>query len=408
MTTAQKESGSSSLRTPQADGGLVVANSSTPTGGNLRRRMRRTVVAIAPSAVWFGAIAAAGLLYWRGDRANTITGYAEEAPVVIAHTELDTVRDVHVRLYEPVTVGQVLVSMDDREERILVAQIEQDIARLRADVVAEEVRHRFELTRAAVDLQDITRQFAADREATRIDYLMQLVQDTRDRIDLRGRETEAGYVRDLFETGNASPRELNAVQSAVESLQAAIRENAEVLDRKRRAFEAADQRWASHLKQDQLETAYDSLLTPLRLAVDVRQRDLENVVRRLDAQVLRSPIDGQVVMLAVRAGDEVQPGTPLITLSPKSSGRVVAYLPEATIRTVAVGTAVRVRPTAGAPRNGEPLSGRVTALSPAVTEAPPRFRTYPTMPVWGRGFVITLEDREALLAGESVQISFAD
>lgn len=373
-----------------------------------RRSARRSLMAAVPVVVWVLAIAAAFRLHQHVAFVGTVSGFADDQPVTLAHLVPGIVRDVHVQLYDPVVHGQVLVTMDDREERILLAAVEKDIERLRAEVLAEEARLSAGNAWSTADVDDLVRRFAIDRETAHIDYLAQLVQDARDRVLLRGATVEYEIVRNLYGEDSAAFRELNDIQTEVDSLKALIENNAAVLEQGKKTFDEADQRWIRFVEHDEVATAYEPVLTPLRLAVDVRQRDLEEIVRRIDAHVLRAAADGQVTELLAHAGDRVQPGTPLVTISPTSANRVVAYLPEQMSLAARVGASVQVSCLAMADSQRREYSGTIVSLSATISEAPLRYRQMPTYPVWGRGMLIALDENARLIPGEAVLIAFSD
>ena len=280
------------------------------------RRMRRPLMAGVPVVVWLLAIGAALQLHRQVGMVAAVNGFAEDHPVTLAHLEPGVVREVYVRLYDQVSCGQMLVSMDDRQERIQLDATERDIERLRAEVLAEEARLSASNAWASADVDDLARRFAVDRESAHIDYLSQLAIDARDRILLRGTLAEYEIVRTLHDQASAPFRELNDIQTELDSLRATIAENAEVLARQRKAFEDADRRWSRYVEHDEVATAYGPVLTPLRLAIDVRERDLQEIVRLIDTHVLRAPVDGQVTTLLAHAGEPVQAGAALVTISP--------------------------------------------------------------------------------------------
>jgi membrane fusion protein (multidrug efflux system) len=358
--------------------------------------------------VWILAIVTAFHLHRRVAFVGTITGYADNRPVTLAHLEPGIVREIHVDLYDPVTHGQVLVTMDDREERLQLAAVEKDIERLRAEVLAEEARLSAGNAWSTADVDDLARRFVIDREAAHIDYLSQLVQDARDRVLLRGMTVECEIVRNLYGEDSAAFRELNDIQTEVDSLKALVENNAAVLEQKKKAFAEADQRWARFLEHNEVATAYEPVLTPLRLAVGVRQRDLEEIVGRIDAHVLRATVDGQVTELLAHAGDRVQPGTPLVTISPASTDRVIAYLPERMGLAAKVGASVQLSCLATEESRQRECSGTIVGLSATISEAPLRYRRMPTYPVWGRGMLIALNEDVDLVPGEAVRIALSD
>ena len=386
---------------------MAVERQSQVSNRRRLRAARRRVIAVVPAVVWLLTIVVALQLYQRPGAVPTMRGHAEDAPVRLAHFEPGVVRGVHVELYEQVTRGQVLLTMDDREERNQLAAIERDVARLSAEITAERARLQADNARATAYYVDLVRRFAIDREAAHIDYLAQLVEDVRDRILLRGSLVEYDIVPTLYDEGQAALRELNDIETQADALEATIKENVAVIARKKEAFEESDRRWIQYVEHESVEMSYDPVLTPLRLAVDVRERDLEEVVRRIDAHVLRSPIEGQVTGLLAHAGDNVgaDPTLPLVTISPTSTNLVVAYLPERTALAAEVGTPVSVRCLATAAGRRRQYPGTVVSVSATVTEAPPRYRPTPTYPVWNRGLVVALNNGVRLIPGEAVTIA---
>ena len=368
------------------------------------RHLRRPLLTGVTVLVWLIAIGAALHLYQRIGVAGTINGFADDQPVTLAHFEPGVVRGVHVQLYDQVTHGQVLVSLDDREERIQLAAIQRDVDRLRAEIAAAQARLSTDDARARADVDDLLRRFVIDRESAHIDYLSQLVVDARDRILLRGMMVEYEIIRDLHDCGAAAFRELNDIQTDADALRAEIAERAELLLRLKDAFRAADQRWGRFVAQADVATPFEAVLTPLRLAADVRERELEQIVHRIDSHVLRAPIDGHVTTLLAHPGDRVSAGSVLAEISPRTTNRVVAYLPQQMVLSAQVGSPVTVRCLAEGGRGKREYAGTIIRLSATVTEAPPRFRLNPAYPLWGRGLVIALNDDEHLIPGEALAV----
>ncbi|MEE9297353.1 MAG: HlyD family efflux transporter periplasmic adaptor subunit [Phycisphaerae bacterium] len=374
------------------------------TSRNRWRRLRRGLLAGTPVMVWCVAIVAALYLHQRSSVSGTVLGFADDQPVTLAHLEPGVVREVHVRLYDTVARGHVLVTMDASAERIQLRVVEADVERLAAEVLAEKARLEASNSWSTADVEDLARRFAVDREAAHVDYLSQLVINARDRILLRGTTVEYGIERDLYEHGDANFREFNDIQTEVDALKEVLANNATVLARTKEAFEEADRRWSRFIDDKNAGGAYEPVLTPLRLAIEVRKRGLEEIVRRIDAHVLRAPVAGQVTDLMAHAGDRVEAGSPLVLISPTSTSRVLAYLPEQMILSPRVGRPVTVRCLASAGGRRE-FPGAIVGLSATVSEAPVRFRTIPSLAVWGRGMLVELADEVRLIPGEVVRIA---
>lgn len=370
-----------------------------------RRRWVRRLQAVTPVVVWCGAIVFAITLHRKAALHGDVVGYAVHQTITLAHPEPAVVRAMHVRLYDTVQAGQVLVTLDDTAERIELAAVEDDIERLAARVAAERARLEADHAWSSADVDDLARRFAVNREAAHIDYLAQLATDARDRMLLQGALVEHEFVKELCRKDNSALIEFNDTRTEVQSLTETVAKNEAVVARKREAFEAADRRWSLFIKEKEVAARYEPILTPLRLAIDVRRHDLDDVVRRIDAHALRAPVAGQVTTLAVNAGSTVEAGVPLLVISPTSSNQVLAFLSEEQIRSARRGTRVAIRRVAFDDPSTR-LAGTVQSLAESVSEAPLRFRRASSVPIWGRGLLIELDDEVVLMPGEAVHIAF--
>ena len=64
--------------------------------------------------------------------------------------------------------------------------------------------------------------------------------------------------------------------------------------------------------------------------------------------------------------------------------------------------------SAPAPGTASELRGVVSAIAGAVTEAPARHRTYPTAPLYGRGFIVMLQGGKTVCTGERAEIMLGE
>jgi multidrug resistance efflux pump len=225
------------------------------------------------------------------------------------------------------------------------------------------------------------------------------------RAEQAGTEVEHELVRVLYSEEDANFRELNEIRTRSQSLTEGIKARAPEIEQAWKRFEEADQRWYKFSQESQEGMHLDRVLTPLRLEVDVRQRELEDIVRRIDACVLRAPFDGRVSELFAQEGRAVLPGDPLVTVSPTSSHTIVAFLPERHVRGIAPGSAVVIQPMSvgSGPRE---IEGYVESLAPAIREVPVRYRHTANTPMWGRQVIVALAGGETLLPGEPSMLRF--
>ena len=140
---------------------------------------------------------------------------------------------------------------------------------------------------------------------------------------------------------------------------------------------------------------------PLRLAVDEREQEVRELMHRLELQVLRAPVAGQVTGIFSHPGDRVQAGNPLLVISPTQTPHVIAYLPEDRALVVQPGARVLVQRSSPVPAGPSEFHGTVTSLSSVVSETPIRYRSIPNIPSWGRAMLVTLDPDGSLLPGES-------
>ena len=191
--------------------------------------LRRWLMACAPVMVWCVAIAAAFILHRHTSVTGTVVGFADDQPVTLAHLEPGVVREVHVDVYDTVVRGSVLVTMDDRQERIQLKAVEADIDRLAAEVHAERARLEANGAWTTADVEDLARRFGVDRETAHVDYLTQLAINARDRIRLRGATIEYEIQRNLYEHDSATFRELNDIQTEADALREVVANKMSVL-----------------------------------------------------------------------------------------------------------------------------------------------------------------------------------
>lgn len=357
-----------------------------------------------PLVVWILAILAA--VGWREPFSplGTVVGYAETDCVPVIPPRMGIIRSVRVNLHDHVEAGQVLMEMDDRGERILLAAIQADLARLTAEVVAENAKLEMERSIGVTEATNEERRFLRDREMAQLEYLAALASEGEDRAELQGARIEFEIVSKLFEQDDAPFRELNTAKTTLNALQERVDRNKEVIERTKKSFEDADRRWYAFSLQPGIVIDSESVLTPLRLAIDVRQHELEDLVRQIDACVLRSPLGGQVTALSMHTGERVMEGDVLAVISPVAASLVVAYLPEDKCTTVSVGTPVTLFPVSPRANRHVRAGGTVVSMSAIVSEAPIRFRSMPAVPFWGREVIIALANPNSLLPGEALQV----
>jgi membrane fusion protein, multidrug efflux system len=253
---------------------------------------------------------------WTDDAYVTVH-YATIAPRISGQVASVLVDDNQV-----VKIGQVLVTLDPRDNETAVAAAQATLARDRAtfdEVSANVIRQTpiIEEQKAAVASAAARLQLAHD-DARRYGNLA---------------TTGAGTVRQHQEADTTLQQDQASLDSAQASLDAAIRQ-LEVLKAQRLAAAATVKSDVAHLEQAELNLSYT---------------------------LIRSPLDGMVGERSVQVGNYVGPGTTLMTVVPLDQLYINANYREVDLRHVRSGQPVTIHVDA----YNIDLDGIVDSLPPA-------------------------------------------
>ena len=106
--------------------------------------------------------------------------------------------------------------------------------------------------------------------------------------------------------------------------------------------------------------------------VDLAQAGLEQLQVMRDKMTLRAPIAGMVTALSVRGGENIQPGSKLLTLANLDDIHLSIYVPESQVGRVRVGQSVNVT-VDGLP--GKVTVGKIYFISPRAEYTPASVQT---------------------------------
>jgi multidrug resistance efflux pump len=370
-----------------------------------RSRSGRVLKRTAPFLVWLLAVGFA--IKFREPRGSIgrLVGYGEATAVALTQLEPGVVRRIHVQLHAHVEQGQLLVEMDDRLERMRLETLRLEVERARAEVSAQQAHEMMDDSRATVQAHNLERQLLLDRELAHVEHLSALVSDATNRAELRGATIEYEIVRDLYQEGHETYRELNLAETKIASLTATIEQNSELVARQRQRMVDAEDRYHELNQRHEQPPDFDAVLTPLRLAVDERESEVRELMQRLELQLLRAPVAGLITAVYSSPGERVPVGGILLQISPTQTQRVVAYIPEDRALAIQGGERVVVERRSRVLDGPREFEGTVTSLSSVVSEAPVRYRMVPNIPTWGRAMLVTLDPGSSMLPGEPTIIN---
>ncbi|MFK0094569.1 HlyD family secretion protein [Pseudomonas sp. NPDC090592] len=309
------------------------------TAQQARARSRRRLACIT------GASAAAITLlaftsYWLTTGRyleSTEDAYIRADWVALSPRVAGYVAKVEVDDDQPVTAGDVLVRLQDRDYQARLDQAQARVAEARAALAAAQASQQVAAERINQRKQAIVQAQAALHSA--------IAERQRSVLDMqryRALVRDDGATVQRLESASAAASQAEA---AVQGTQAALREQRSQLAMANAQATQAD----AELKQQEAALAHAQARQVL---AGQDQHDT----------VIRAPLDGVVGQRRVRAGQYVVPGQPLLAVVPVQQAYVVANYKETQLAHMQPGQPVEIRVDTFA---GQPLHGRVASFSPA-------------------------------------------
>ena len=385
-----------------------------------------------PVVVWLVAVAAVVALFQRRAQRFEIVGIARSQVRQIAATSTARIRDIRVGLFEPVKAGQILAVVDtileneqtlEAELRTELASAAAEIEHLLAQLVPTQELMLAEACNLEVNRASDLRRFSADVENARLRILELQVAIAADRILLGDAAMEVAIVQKLVDEGAAARYELDKAKVQQESLAAKIQQSEVLLAQAREDLVQTRRRESQFVRQELAHPSVGQALDVIRKEIRVQEELVKGLLRQLkalearEAVELRSPIDGVVIPLYVRAnevlqqrpgenlmrrvGEVVTAGDPVLAVAQREPTEIVAYVNEPQIGSVRENMPVQlVKPTAPA----QIAQSRILSVGPAIEIMPQRLWRNPAMPEWGRSVSIGIPDGMTVVPGEIVGV----
>ena len=277
---------------------------------------------LAAAVLVFGG---AGFAWWRGQQGveKTENAFVQADTVSVSAQVAGYVSEVLVVDNQVVRSGQLLVRLDPAEAEARLSQAEAGVSAALAS--ADNVDDR-----AALETALIGQRQAAVESA---------------RAEAAQSRAELARYGQLAARGFVSEQRLETLRTAASRAQAAVAEAQAALQAERRSAESLGSTKAQSLAEaDQGHAA-------------VRQARIN-----LERLQIHAPAAGVVGARAVRIGQFVQPGAPLLSIVPLGRSYVVANFKETQVGAIRIGQPVEIRADAFPDRV---IRGRVDSFSPA-------------------------------------------
>jgi len=297
-------------------GGLVHASS--------QKVLKRTALGLALVA-GFAMAADVGHDYWKIGRflQSTTNAYIRADYTVVSPKITGHITEVLVQDNEPVTAGQVVARVDDRDFKVALAQAKADVASDDAEL-------------GNLDAQIAQQQSAIDQEKAEIAV---------------GKASLSYAEADNVRYGNLKKSGYGTVQRA-EKAEAAMRQKTALLQKSRAGLLMAQRK-------------LDILASERAKAQAQRDRSLAAVHQaelNLSYTSITAAVPGVVGARSLRVGQYVQAGTPLMAVVPLDAVYIVANYKETQLTHVRAGQPVEIEVDSFP---GVTLKGHVDSVSPA-------------------------------------------
>ncbi len=339
----------------------------------------RSVARLAPLML-IGGVAAAYAMHSSGVGASAVRGFSEAVPLDVASSTAGRISELAVAVGQSVKAGDVIARLDPQ---LLTLQREQTVAQralLTSKLIAETSKEEDEVMRAEVwrlrtvagSQQDRASLAALDKEVVRLDGLLtdQLVKASD--VEPRKRERDALAARvEIFDQAQKSG------QAGLDARKARVRSDRQALVQLR--------------------------VAPLRQALEVNQSALAQLDLQIASLTLRAPADGVVSTINRRRGEMLQAGEAAVTIVAHRPGIFEVYLPARDTRVPVVGMPAMVSRIGLLAHN---VRGRVIEVAPTIAELPPRLRSSPNVPIWGRKILVDASEVDVMReipAGEEIR-----
>jgi len=283
------------------------------------------IVPLAVAGLTILAVAIGGALWWMDKQRfeGTDNAFVQADKVSVAPQVDGYVAEVLVGDNQTVAKDQVLVRIDDATLRADLAQAEANARSLEAAVRSVD-------DKAALEQAMIAQKEAALRSA---------------RAEAQLADAELARYAALSKENWVSPQRIQSVRAAASKAAASVAEAQATLQAERKTAEALGSMRAQNVAEAQAA----------RAAVDKNRIDLSRTE-------IRAPVSGVVGARAVRLGQYVRAGAPLMSVVPLADTYVVANFKETQVARLRIGQPVEIRADAF---GKQAIGGKIDSFAPA-------------------------------------------
>jgi len=385
-----------------------------------------------PVAVWLIAATSVVWLFDQRVQRFQVVGIARGQVLQISPSSTGRIRNIAVKLFDPVISGQTLAVVDtilDNEQteeaklRAELAGVTAEIEHLTAQLIPTQERMQAEAssqdTRRAGDLGRL----AMDVDSYRLQMLRLQVSIANDQMTLRNLDSEIKALGQLASEDVVVPYQVEKVKVQHDNLAQQIETNERLLAQAKTDLAEAEQRLEQFKQQEIVHPSEDYALEVIRKQIGVQDERMNGLIEQInalksrEAVELKSPIDGIIIPIPSRdndalhqrpgeqvmrqTGEVVRAGDPVLAVAQKEPTEIVAYVNEQQLGLLRQDMPVELVKTTSP---AQIARSKIASIGPTVELIPQRLWRSPNLPQWGRPVLIGIPPGLLLVPGEIVGV----
>jgi len=356
-----------------------------------------------PVLTWMAVLACVIMLFVRRTQRFEVIGLVQGFQGEVASTTIGNLKTMNVKLFDIVAQGDILCTLNDDRITSQLQTAASTIKRLQAEVAAAQARLQSEQINLQNDWVADNRRFALNVEQTQLRRLEISIELETDKLTLADLALDVNIARQLLQRQAIAEYDLRKKELAYNILQKKIEENQSLLAQATEIWKNAQERQRKFAECKPAHISLDTALKPLQLAV----AEQNNVIKELElaraSLVLKAPFAGVVKEIIRQSGDTVMPGEPIMMIEKAEQPQnIIAYVKDEQANQIHKGQQV-VLVTRTHPSLTE--SSSIQYVGPDVIQIPQRLWLNPTIPEYGRPFLLGIPQKwDKLVPGQSVGI----
>lgn len=292
-------------------------------------------------------------------------------------------KTVAVELFEDVSKGQVLATLDETLLNAQITTIQAEVESLTSQLLSIQDTMLAEAANLQTDTIASQRRFNVDVENVRLVILEQKTLIETDKVMLEDLALEVKIAAELLVKDAIPPYELQKAEAIYKALAKKIELSQQLLAQAEQDFEQARRRRDEFAQRQPVHPSVDSALEIIRKQMAVQEGLINELSVQREALKITSPVDGTVIQIQVNSnqavllrpgedvlrkpGEVVLAGDPILVVAETEPTEIVAYISQEQLAKVKETMVVQIV------KNTEPAQiagSQVTNLGPTMELMP--------------------------------------